>query len=95
MTRDIPNILEGNDEVIFTFEQFLEMRRKIKKPATDYAITLLMRRLSRLAGGDPERAIEILERSIVNSWTDIYTLKDESKTSIDDHIKANAQAKRL
>lgn len=63
-------------------QAFYEMRIKVKKPMTDYAKKLLSRKLERLSKGNEELAIEILEQSIICSWTDIYPLKKE-ETKID------------
>jgi hypothetical protein len=57
------------------FEAFLEMRRKIKKPATDYALTKLNNKLNRLSNGDTELKIKILDQSTLNCWQDVYELK--------------------
>ncbi len=58
-----------------TFDDFLEMRKKIKKPATERAIELLKMNLEKLSNGDDNLKIKILEQSIVNSWQDIFPLK--------------------
>lgn len=64
-----------------TFLEFIEMRKKIKKPMTDRAITLCMNKLETLATPqgdchmDIDLAIKILDQSIFNSWQDIYPLK--------------------
>lgn len=56
------------------WEAFLAMRIKIKKPATDYAQKLQIKKLDgfRTQGLD---VIEILEQSIVNGWQDLYAPK--------------------
>lgn len=57
---------------------FLEMRRKIKKPTTDTAEELLLKKLMKfkLAGDDPN---EILERSITASWQGLFPLDRRGK----------------
>ena len=55
------------------FQEWLEMRKKTKRPATDYAIYLSLKALQKLSA-DPEIQIQIIERSIVKSWTDFYPL---------------------
>jgi len=59
-----------------TFNNFIEMRRLKKKPATDFAKKLI---LDKLHKEKEEIAILILEQSIVNSWQDIFPLKKEYK----------------
>ena len=50
------------------------MRKKIKKPATEKAINILLSKLEKV--GDEENAIKMLENSILNNWQDIYPLKE-------------------
>jgi hypothetical protein len=57
------------------FDSFLEMRRKIKKPATDRAVELLKIKIKKLSNNNQELAIEIINQSILNSWQDFYPLK--------------------
>ena len=57
-----------------TFNEFIVMRKSIKKPATEKAIKLLLSKLEKIK--DEAKAIEILEKSIVNNWQDVYGLKE-------------------
>jgi len=63
-----------------SWNAFLEMRIKIKKPVTPKAIELLIGKLDkyRKAGQDIQA---ILEKSIVNDWQDIYELKELANKS--------------
>lgn len=70
-----------NPEVEAEFDNYLEMRKKKKKPATDRAKELARKHLQELSGGDPMKAVEILQQSIINSWTDIYELKEPRETA--------------
>jgi hypothetical protein len=62
------------------WEAFLAMRTKIKKPATDYAQKLQIKKLDafRAQGLD---VTEILEQSIVNGWQDLYAPKGHQQRS--------------
>lgn len=60
-----------------TLKDFEEMRKKIKKPMTDKAKSLLVEKLQELAPDDEEMQIKILEQSIVNCWQGVYPLKDD------------------
>jgi hypothetical protein len=62
-----------------TLESFFEMRRKIKKPATPYAKTLILKELEKLALNDDSLKIAILNQSIRNSWQDVYPLKTDAR----------------
>lgn len=65
-------------------DDFIEMRRKIKAPATDRALELMLKKLDGLSGGDTGTAIKILEQSIENGWKTVYPLKGESRKAMDD-----------
>ena len=69
----------GNMELNVAIHDFIEMRKKIKKPMTDHAIDLFLKKLDKISGADDELAIKIIEESILKSWTDIYPLKDDFK----------------
>jgi len=56
-------------------EAFAEMRRKMNRPLTDYALASLNSKLEGLAGGDTALKIKILDQSTLNNWQDIYELK--------------------
>ena len=71
-----------NDEKLNqTFLDYIDMRKKIKAPMTDRAITLAMNTLTKLAGNDNDKAIAILEQSIMNSWKGLFELKDSVYSS--------------
>jgi len=58
------------------WEAYLLMRKKKKKEATEYAQKLLIKKLTvwKAEGRD---ILEILENSIINSWTDLYLVKHD------------------
>lgn len=58
---------------------FIEYRQKIKKPMTDRAIDLLIKKLNEMDPFIPNQ-IEILNQSIVNGWNGIFPLKQENKS---------------
>ena len=57
-----------------TWDAYVDHRKKIKKPLTDQAAKLIIKKLDefRMSGQDPGK---ILEQSIVNGWTGIFELK--------------------
>ena len=57
-----------------TWTAFLDMRKRIKKPMTDHAQNLMIGKLEKLktAGHDIKA---LLDKSIVNSWLDVYEPK--------------------
>lgn len=63
------------NEFEITFSSFLEMRKKIKKPATERAIELIHIELEKLAPANEKLKIDILNQSIKNCYQDVYPLK--------------------
>jgi len=57
------------------FLEFLEMRKKIKKPMTKKAQELFKTKLEKLSNKNIQLATEIINQSILNCWQDIYELK--------------------
>ena len=64
-----------NEDLKLTLYEFIKMRKLIKKPMTDRALQLLIGKLHKFAN-TPDKAIQVLEQSIVNNWQDIYELKN-------------------
>jgi hypothetical protein len=56
------------------FEDFMEMRKKIKKPLTDKARQLILKRLNELSVNE-ETQIAILNQSTMNCWQGVFELK--------------------
>lgn len=75
-----------NKELQKTLLEFIKMRKLIKKPLTNMALTRILNKLNKLTK-DTNEQIAILEQSIVKDWQDIYELKD--KTILKDIQKTN------
>lgn len=56
---------------------FVEMRKKIRKPLTDRAVVLAIRKLDALRNGGHDVAV-ILDNSVLNSWQDLYPPRVEA-----------------
>jgi hypothetical protein len=76
--NNIVNKIIPKTELQLAFDSYLEMRKKIKKPATGKAIELVKNKLKTLANGSELVAIEILNQSTLNSWVDVYPLKNDN-----------------
>lgn len=59
---------------------FVDYRKKIKKPMTEKAIELMIKKLNDLSPVIEDQ-IEILNQSILNGWQGIFPLKKESYSS--------------
>lgn len=60
--------------------EFIKMRKLSKKPPTDYALELLIKRLFKLSSNTQEQ-IEIVEQSTLNNWQSFFPLKLEGRSS--------------
>ena len=69
-----------DEEVKATLGEFIKMRKLIKKPLTDFALTKLINKLEKFTT-DPKAQVAILENSIVNNWQDIYEPRAEQQRS--------------
>ncbi|MCD8207659.1 MAG: hypothetical protein LUD72_06965 [Bacteroidales bacterium] len=75
-----------NDEKLDeAFRDFFEMRKTIKAPMTDRAVTHAQNKLAKLAQlpfsdqMDNDLAIEILNQSTMNSWKGLFPLKKQNE----------------
>lgn len=74
---DILNELD-DEELKEALLEFIKMRKLIKKPLTDNALKLSIKKLFNLTQNHQEM-IDIINQSIMNSWQSFYPLKKESK----------------
>ncbi len=61
-----------------TWNAFIDMRKRIKKPATDFAKKLIIGKLEKFKSQGQD-IVAILEKSITSGWQDVFELK-ENKT---------------
>ena len=74
---EILNSMIEDDDVKNTICDYIKMRKLIKKPMTDRALTMLINKLYKLSN-NKQIQIKILEQSILKNWTDIYPYKEEN-----------------
>lgn len=65
-----------NEELQEALKAFIQMRSFIKKPMTEYALKLMLKKLDDLGNNDTTK-IAILNQSITHNWQGIFPLKDE------------------
>ena len=75
--------------------EFVEMRKKLRKPMTQKAAELIHKELAKLKsdGHDP---VEVLEQSIRNGWQDVFPLKEKrsngsSESFAERHVRRAAE----
>lgn len=78
---EILNSMVEDIEVKNTIYDYIKMRKLIKKPMTDRALTMLINKLFKLSNSK-QIQIKILEQSILKNWTDIYPYKEENNNAI-------------
>lgn len=64
-----------NEELQDALKAFIQMRSFIKKPMTEYALKLMLKKLDELGNNDTIK-IAILNQSITHNWQGIFPLKD-------------------
>ena len=68
-----------NEDLKGLYYEYIKMRKLIKSPLTDRALTMLMNKVNELEPYDEERQKKILETAIMNNWKSVYPLKDDAK----------------
>lgn len=76
-----------NNNLVEALNDFVKMRKTIKKPLTERALKNLLIKLDKIASNDNEK-IEILDNSINHCWQGIFELKKE-KTPTAIGVKKN------
>jgi len=102
--KSLKEIMESytNDaELTEAIRDFVIMRKEIKKPMTERAMQIMLRKLDKLAKCDADK-IAILEQSIFNSWQGIFAVKLErtyskKQTTADklDELERNCKSKGI
>ena len=80
-----------SEEFKETFNEFIDMRKSIKKPATNKAIEMIIMKLEKV--NNEEQAIKMLERSIINNWQDVYEIQERGSNG-NKNYKPNSTGKR-
>lgn len=58
-----------------TWNAFLDMRKRIKKPATDFAKKLIIGKLEKFKTNGQD-VVAVLEKSITSGWQDVFEIKE-------------------
>jgi len=82
--KNVNKYYPTDDALDKAFSDFVEFRKKIKKPMTDRAIELNMKDLEKLSGGDNDLAIKIINQSIKRGWQGLFELKEDKQQSLAD-----------
>lgn len=71
------NTYFANAELNSIFKEFLEVRKKLKAVNSERAIKTLINKLNKYSD---DIKYQMIENSIVNSWKDVYELKEQKTT---------------
>lgn len=74
------NLPSHSQEFIDAWTGFEEMRKKIRKPLTDRAKKLILKKLEKMAPGNEAKQAAILDQSVERGWQGVFELpEDKSK----------------
>lgn len=76
---DILSVIE-DESLKELYLEYIKMRKMIKSPMTDRALTMLIKKVNELEPHDIDRQKRMLETAIMNNWKSVYPLKDEAPT---------------
>lgn len=67
-----------HEEVVTAWREWVEMRRKTKKPiTTERTRQMAINKLMELSKGDAEEAVKVLNQSTDHCWVGLFAVKDE------------------
>lgn len=82
-----------NEELKNTLLEFIKMRKLIKKPLTNYALQLMLKKLKKMSL-DEDTQIGIINQSITKGWQDIYELKEAKKENKQQQFEKELEEQR-
>lgn len=80
----------GYDEILSQIEddslrecylEYIKMRKMIKAPMTDRALTMLINKVNELEPYSIARKKQLLDTAIINNWKSVYPIKDTRQTN--------------
>lgn len=80
-TRKATVFFPESPELESAFKDYMDMRKKIKAPMTERAVTLAINKLEELGSRDEAMMVAILNQSTMNSWKGLFPLKEEKTTT--------------
>lgn len=81
----------SDDSLRDLYVEYIKMRKMIKSPMTDRALTMLIKKVNELEPTSIDRQKQLIETAIMNNWKSVYPLKENKSNSINEAInKRNA-----
>lgn len=87
---DIINNLVSNDKIKNEVYEFIKMRKLIKKPLTNRALEMIIKKLYSLSDNEQEQ-IDILDQSIINNWQNIYPVRKDKQQPKEETLEEQAE----
>ena len=79
-----------NDGLKELYLEYIKMRKLIKSPMTDRALTMLIKKVEDLEPYSIDRQKRLLETAIMNNWKSVYPLKDNEPKQTGQKRNANS-----
>ena len=89
-----PKVFSDDSDLNRAILAFMEFRKSIKKPMTDHAVDLLIKKLNDMTSYIPEQ-IEIINQSIVNGWQGVFPLKNDQAQTVRQGYHKQTKAEEL
>ena len=64
--------------------EYIKMRKLIRAPMTERALTMLIAKVNELEPDNVERQKKLLDTAIINNWKSVYPLRDSPPLKADD-----------
>jgi DNA-binding transcriptional regulator YhcF (GntR family) len=78
--KNIKRVYFPDDEALNdAFADFVDNRKKLRKPMTDKAIDLQIKKINELSGGDNDKAIALIENAIMRGWLSVFPIKEQKQ----------------
>ena len=75
----------SDDSLRELYYEYIKMRKLIKSPMTDRALTILISKVERLEPNSVDRQKKMLETAIEGNWKSVYPLKDNEWKNGESH----------
>lgn len=72
-----------NDDLRELYLEYIKMRKMIKAPMTDRALTMLINKVNELEPNSLDNQKKLLEIAIMNNWKSVYPLRDKGNQKQD------------
>ena len=71
-----------NPDVKTAWDDFVKMRKTIKKPLTDNAMLRAFNKLEEMCKGDTAKAVRILNNTTDHCWQDLYDKREDATAPV-------------